>query len=180
MKFNIHPKVIIITSFSACVAITGLGFGAHFEKTATKLETENQKASKKLRAGMNELRDSSASTSQPDAQFQLPDDKDFASQLKSLYSIANDVGLQISTAQFKEEFIEETNNKHRIVEVRLNDEYPKIKAYISKVLEKLPNSSMQEMSMERKDLNVATVSAALRFDLVYEELALTEKQKSGQ
>jgi hypothetical protein len=55
----------------------------------------------------------------------------------------------------------------RTVEIRLNDDYPNIKKFISHFLDKVPNASLQEIRIERNDAQSLQATTLLKLAFVY-------------
>lgn len=91
----------------------------------------------------------------------------YLQDLNHFFQIAKDAGITIGMVDYQVQANDKVPLTVRIVEMRLTEDYPKVKGFISAVLQQLPNASLQEISVDRKDALTAQASTALKFSFVY-------------
>jgi hypothetical protein len=105
---------------------------------------------------------------QADMAASLPDHASYTQNLASFFKIASASGIELGAIDYRVE----DNPKlpflvYRSIEFRLNDEYPKVKAFLSRVLQKLPHASLQEIRIEKKDVLTAQGAVQVKLTLLY-------------
>ncbi len=102
---------------------------------------------------------------QADLAASLPDHTSYTQDLASIFKIANASAVELGAIDYRgEENPRLPFLLNRSIEFRLNDEYPKVKTFLSRVLQKLPHASLQEIRIEKKD--VLTAQGAIHVRLV--------------
>lgn len=108
------------------------------------------------------------SQDQLDVVATLPDHAIYTRDLADFFKIANVSAIELGTIDYK---VEDNSRLpflvNRSIEFRLNDEYPRAKAFLSRVLQKLPHASLQEIRIEKKDVLTAQAAIQVKMVLLY-------------
>jgi len=111
----------------------------------------------------------------------LPDQGSYTRDLASFFKIANDSAMELGAIDYR---VEENPKLpyliNRSMEFRLNDEYPKVKAFLSRVLQKLPHVSLQEIRIEKKDVLTAQGAVQVRLVLLYRVMPTNSGGANGK
>jgi hypothetical protein len=97
-----------------------------------------------------------------------PEDTQYIKDLELLFQIGRDTGVSFGSIEYKAEANTKTPLTLRTLDLRANEDYPKIKGFVSKVLNHMPNAALQEIRIERKDAQAAQGSMLLKLTLVYQ------------
>lgn len=102
-----------------------------------------------------------------DAFADIPADTQYLSDLGRMLKIAQEGKVSVGVIEYKVEINPKLPLTVRSIELRANDEYPRVKGFLSHVLMALPNASLQEIRIERKDATTAQGAIVLKLSLVY-------------
>ncbi len=105
-----------------------------------------------------------------------PEDSQYIKDLELLFQIAGEVGVGLGSIDYKSEVNAKVPVALRTLDLRVREDYPKIKGFISKVLFQMPNAALQEIRIERKDAQTMQSSMLIKLTLVYQ---LPSKNAAG-
>lgn len=111
-----------------------------------------------------------APRSQPAAGDPLPmapQDALFLDDLKALFKLAKAAGISLGVVEYKTERSEKLPLTLRSIELKVKEDYPKVKGFLSQVLADFPHASLQEIRIERADGLTAQGTLLIRLMLVY-------------
>lgn len=97
-----------------------------------------------------------------------PQDAQYIQDLGLLFQIGQEAGVALGVMEYKSETNPKAPLTVRTIELRTNEDYPKIKGFISKVLNEMPHAALQEIRIERKDAQTAQGSMLIKLSLVYQ------------
>lgn len=105
---------------------------------------------------------------EPDPFESLPDGAEFTKDLSKFFRIAQGFAVTLGPIEYRlEENPKLPQLVQRSMEFRVNEGYPKTKAFLSKVLQTLPHAALQEIRVERKDVMNAQGSIQVKLVLLY-------------
>jgi hypothetical protein len=143
------------------VSITGAALTWHVRVQRREVESELLEIVPTLTApvpvGAVELRDT----------VDVPDAERYAQDLGALHSLVKAQGIRINSIQYRTEAKPQLGLRLRYVDLRLVQEYPRFKAFMSAVLAKFPHGALQEVAFERGDLKSIQLSITMKIVLVY-------------
>ncbi|MES2948836.1 MAG: hypothetical protein V4858_09890 [Pseudomonadota bacterium] len=111
-----------------------------------------------------------APRSQPvanDALPMAPQDSRFLEDLKAIFVLAKKAGISLGVVEYKTERNEKLPLTMRSIELKVKEDYPKVKGFLSQVLADFPYGSLQEIRVERTDGLAAQGTLLIRLMLVY-------------
>ncbi len=108
--------------------------------------------------------------SRPDAVF-APAQSTHLDDLALLFSVAKDKGVGIGPIEYRVETNTGSPLQTRTLELRVNEDYPKLKSFIAEVLQAMPNVSLQEIRIDRKDAAAVQGQVTLKLAFVYQAAA---------
>lgn len=97
-----------------------------------------------------------------------PQDSQYLQDLGLLFQLGKEAGVSFGVIEYKSE----TNTKAplivRTIDLRANEDYPKIKGLISRVLHEMPHAALQEIRIERKDAQADQGAMLIKLSLLYQ------------
>lgn len=96
-----------------------------------------------------------------------PQDALFLDDLKALFKLAKSGGISLGVVEYKTERSEKLPLTLRSIELKVKEDYPKVKGFLSQVLTDFPHASLQEIRIERADGLTAQGTLLIRLMLVY-------------
>jgi hypothetical protein len=97
-----------------------------------------------------------------------PTDAQYMQDLGLLFQLGKEAGVSFGVIEYKSETKPKTPLTVRTIDLRTTEDYPKIKGFISKVLNEVPHSALQEIRIERKDAQAAQAAMLIKLSLVYQ------------
>lgn len=96
-----------------------------------------------------------------------PQDSQYLGDLKAILTLAKTSGISLGVVEYKTEHNEKLPLTLRTIELKIREDYPKVKAFLSQVLTDFPYGSLQEIRVERADGLAAQGTLLIRLMLVY-------------
>ena len=109
-----------------------------------------------------------------------PDQGVYLQDLARLFKLAKDAGISIGGVEYRAESSTVLPIQIRTLEVRVNDEYPKLKKFVAVLLEVMPHVSLQEIRIERKEASMAQAQIMLKLSFVYQSAVNAPREPSGR
>jgi hypothetical protein len=98
---------------------------------------------------------------------QAPPDTMFLEDLRALFTLAKKFGISLGVVEYKTERNDKLPLTMRTIELKVKEDYPKIKGFLSQVLAGFPFASLQEIRVERTDGLAVQGTLLIRLMLVY-------------
>lgn len=97
----------------------------------------------------------------------LPNPSDYTADLARIFDIAKSQGIVLSSGDYRDADRVALPIDVRVVDLRFNESYTKLKEFLAAVLNSMPHSAVQEVRIERKDSVAARHQVLLKLALVY-------------
>lgn len=97
-----------------------------------------------------------------------PLDAQYMQDLELLFQLGKNAGVSFGVIEYKSETNAKAPLTVRTIDLRANEDYPKMKGFISKVINELPHAALQEIRIERKDAQVPQGAMLIKLSLVYQ------------
>jgi hypothetical protein len=97
----------------------------------------------------------------------LPNPSDYTADLARIFDIAKSQGIVLASGDYREADRVALPVDIRVVDLRFNESYTKLKEFLAAVLNTMPHSAVQEVRIERKDSVAARHQVLLKLALVY-------------
>lgn len=107
-------------------------------------------------------------TSPTEASLPYPGETLYLDDLAGIFKSANAAGVNLGVVDYKTERSDKLPLTLYTLEIKLKDDYPKVKAFLSQTLTQLSHASLQELRMERPDAASAQGLMLVRLMLVYQ------------
>lgn len=102
-----------------------------------------------------------------DAIFTIPEDRTHIDDLERLFKLAKSKGVQIGTVEYRQTPSPSLQALVRTLDVRIHEDYPRLKGFVAELLGSMPHVSLQEIRVERKDATVTQGQVLLKLSFVY-------------
>lgn len=102
-----------------------------------------------------------------EAIFTIPEDKTHIDDLERLFKLAKSKGVQIGTVEYRQTPSPSLQALVRTLDVRIHEDYPRLKGFVAELLGSMPHVSLQEIRVERKDATVTQGQVLLKLSFVY-------------
>lgn len=102
-----------------------------------------------------------------DAIFTIPEDRTHIDDLDRLFKLAKSKGVQIGTVEYRQTPSPSLQALVRTLDVRIHEDYPRLKGFVAELLGSMPHVSLQEIRVERKDATVTQGQVLLKLSFVY-------------
>lgn len=99
--------------------------------------------------------------------FSVPDDSSHIDDLGHLFKLAKLKGVHISTVEYSQEQSPSLQVLVRTLDIRINEDYPKLKGFVAELLGNMPHASLQEIRIDRKDAVTLQGQILLKLAFVY-------------
>jgi hypothetical protein len=129
---------------------------------STELQLELQRSSK--------LR--SLPVANTGASLDLPPYFTHLSDVEQLVQVAGRQEVKLSALNIRTEHPEKLPLVLRVLEIRIDEEYPRLKTFVSELLARLPHLYLDEIRIEQASESSGKVQASLKFSLVYRSSAM--------
>lgn len=112
---------------------------------------------------------------------EAPPQESHLDDLERLFKLAKDKNLAIGTVEYRTEALLGTNaTVIRTLDLRVSEDYGKLKLFISELLQSMPHATLQEIRIERKDGASLQGQVMLKLAFVYQTQATASAtQKMG-
>lgn len=97
-----------------------------------------------------------------------PPDAQYMQDLGLLFQLGKEAGVSFGVIEYKSETNARAPLTVRTIDLRAHEDYPKIKGFISKVLNDMPHAALQEIRIERKDAQAPQGAMLIKLSLVYQ------------
>lgn len=97
-----------------------------------------------------------------------PLEAQYMQDLGRLFQLGAQAGVSFGVIEYKSEANPKAALTVRTIDLRANEDYPKIKGFISQVLNDMPHAALQEIRIERKDAQAAQGAMLIKLSLVYQ------------
>ncbi|MDO8777735.1 MAG: hypothetical protein Q7K57_55270 [Burkholderiaceae bacterium] len=97
----------------------------------------------------------------------LPNPSDYTADLARIFDIAKSQGIVLASGDYRDADRVALPVDVRVVDLRFNESYTKLKEFLAAVLNTMPHSAVQEVRIERKDSVAARHQVLLKLALVY-------------
>jgi len=156
--------VQLATVFSFSLAALSLVAAWHLSNVTNARNAEAAVITEKTRA-LVQLSEPAALTTGPEVIAKT--DSQYTKDLSALFKTAKASLVNIGVVDYKSESLPGGEYLVRTVDLRLNDEYPRIKNFISNFLDTTLNASLQEIRIERSDAMSEQATMLIRFAFIY-------------
>lgn len=102
-----------------------------------------------------------------EAIFTVPDDSSHIDDLSWLFKLAKAKGVHIGTVEYHQEQSPSLQVLVRTLDVRVHEDYPKLKSFLAEVLGSMPHATLQEIRVDRKDAGTLRGQVLLKLAFVY-------------
>ncbi len=97
----------------------------------------------------------------------LPTPSDYTADLAHIFDIAKSQGIVLASGDYRDADRVALPIDLRVVDLRFNESYTKLKEFLAAVLNTIPHSAVQELRIERKDSVTTRHQVMLKLVLVY-------------
>ena len=108
-----------------------------------------------------------------------PPDALFLDDLRAIFALAKKFGVALGVVEYKTERSDKLPLTMRTIELKVKEDYPKIKGFLSQILADLPFASLQEIRVERTDGLTAQGTLLIRLMLVYKSQDMVAEAAAG-
>ena len=116
-----------------------------------------------------------ASVESNDIRLLAPSDSEYMQDLARIFKIATADAISLDAIDYRKEVAVGSGFTLRTVNLRVNEDYPKMKSFVANVLATFPHAALNEIRIERKDATTEQSSVLLKFALVYRTDAASSK-----
>lgn len=102
-----------------------------------------------------------------EATFIVPQDNSHLDDLKYLFKLAKAKGINIDTVEYHQEPDLALQVVVRTMDVRVHEDYPKLKGFVAELLASMPHAALQEIRVDRKDARTPQGQVLLKLAFVY-------------
>lgn len=102
-----------------------------------------------------------------EALFTVPEDSSHIDDLTRLFKLAKAKGVHIGTVEYRQEQSPSLQVLVRTLDIRIHEDYPKLKGFVAELLGTMPHVSLQEIRVDRKDAVTLQGQVLLRLAFVY-------------
>lgn len=107
----------------------------------------------------------------------LPIPSTYTADLAQIFDLAKSQGIVLTSGDYRDADRAVIPIDVRVVDLRLNESYTKLKEFLAAVLNSMPHAAVQELRIERKDSVTTRHQVLLKIALVY---AATEASPASQ
>lgn len=136
----------------------------HYDQQARRLRTPGDAAQQGSPADATGSRQFARAT---EAIFTVPEDSTHIDDLNRLFKLAKAKGVQIGTVEYRQTPNPSLQVLVRTLDIRIHEDYPKLKGLVAELLGSVPHASLQEIRVERKDAATAQGQILLKLAFVY-------------
>jgi hypothetical protein len=97
----------------------------------------------------------------------FPPSADYTADLAQIFDIAKSQGIVLASGDYRDADPTALGLDTRLVDLRLNENYGKLKEFLASVLNAMPHAAVQELRIERKDGATVKHQVFLKLALVY-------------
>lgn len=96
-----------------------------------------------------------------------PPDAQYLEDLKALFVMAKGSGIGLGVIEYKTERHDKLPLTLRSIDLKLKDDYPKVKSFLSQTLATFAHASLQEVRIERADGMALQGTLLIRLGMIY-------------
>jgi hypothetical protein len=97
----------------------------------------------------------------------FPSSSDYTADLAQIFDIAKSQGIVLASGDYRDADPTALGLDTRLVDLRINENYGKLKEFLASVLNAMPHAAVQELRIERKDGAAVKHQVFLKLALVY-------------
>lgn len=97
----------------------------------------------------------------------VPEDGTHIDDLSRLFKLAKTKGIHIGTVEYRQEQNPSLQVLIRTLDIRIHEDYPKLKGFVAELLGAMPHASLQEIRVDRKDATALQGQVLLKLAFVY-------------
>jgi hypothetical protein len=97
----------------------------------------------------------------------FPPSSDYTADLAQIFDIAKSQGIVLASGDYRDADPTALGLDTRLVDLRINENYGKLKEFLASVLNAMPHAAVQELRIERKDGAAVKHQVFLKLTLVY-------------
>ena len=97
----------------------------------------------------------------------FPPSTDYTADLAQIFDIAKGQGIVLASGDYRDADPTALGMDTRLVDLRINENYGKLKEFLASVLNAMPHAAVQELRIERKDGTASKHQVFLKLALVY-------------
>lgn len=146
------------------IGLAMLSAAWHYDQQARRLRTPGDATQQEVPADAAGVRQFARAT---EATFTIPEDSTHIDDLNQLFKLAKAKGVQIGTVEYRQTPNPSLQVLVRTLDIRIHEDYPKLKGLVAELLGSMPHASLQEIRVERKDAATAQGQILLKLALVY-------------
>lgn len=158
----------LVGLLAAACGLVMLVMAWHYDRETTRMrldEARNLAAEPGSPTGMRQFARATEAT------FSIPDDGSHIDDLGRLFKLAKAKGVQIGTVEYRQEQNASLQILVRTLDIRIHEDYPKLKSFVADLLAAIPHASLQEIRVERKDAATPQGQILLKLAFVYRAAA---------
>jgi hypothetical protein len=99
---------------------------------------------------------------------QLPSFTTHLWDIEVLFALAKDHGVVLGPITYRSEASPSMPVLTRLLEVRLDEEYPKIKKFVAELLKRMPHLYLEEIRVDQGGASASKLQATLKISFVYQ------------
>jgi hypothetical protein len=170
-QLNLHPRTItqsmrhvgwpVLVGIAATLVGIALSAAAWYYKHHLTTKNANEPA---IAQGLNQG-DQSAPASEP--VLLIPDDAAHLDDLREMFRQAKAKTVTILAVEYRQELKGSLGIRVRTVDLRMQEDYPKLKRFVAELLMGMPHLSLNEIRVERKDATALDGEILLSLSFVY-------------
>lgn len=103
-----------------------------------------------------------------EAAFAAPAASTHLDDLALLFRLAKVQGVKIGTIEYRSETSTALPVLVRTLDLRINEDYPRLKAFVAELLSSMPHVALQEIRVERKDASALQEQIMLKLSFAYQ------------
>jgi hypothetical protein len=97
----------------------------------------------------------------------LPPYRSHTDDVSALLRIASQQGVTIRSAEYRTDSSPSLPVVFRIADIRMDEEYPKIKAFVAEALKRMPHVSLDEFRVDQANSGAGKLQTSLRLSFAY-------------
>lgn len=149
---------------AAVIGLAMLSAAWHYDQQARHLRTPSDTAQQGASGDATGSRQFARAT---EAIFTVPEDSTHIDDLNRLFKLAKAKGVLIGTVEYRQTPNPSLQVLVRTLDIRIHEDYPKLKGLVAELLGSMPHASLQEIRVERKDAATAQGQILLKLAFVY-------------
>jgi hypothetical protein len=158
----------LLAALAFALGLLMLGAAVHLGHQADRVVA----STREIAAGRSHLENQSKQQlPAADVVAQLPDDDSHLEDLRLLLRLANEHGVRLGTIEYRLQRNASLPILVHSLDLRLNEEYPKLKEFVADVVQEIPNAYLEEIQVEHASATASKVQVALKLSFAYKQVA---------